>query len=181
MGMGLDKLGVLTGRSSTGTYQGLIAAGLGALAIVALAETAYMLLPDHPWPPRALARWLQSATAPVASLGYLGLMVMAMRSRAWKAIPAVLAPVGPMAFTNYLTQSILMTALLYGGRGPGLYGKLDRPLLAAAVAAIWLLQILWSHWWMARFTMGPLEWLWRLAYRGPVPLRRTQQAAPAVV
>jgi uncharacterized protein len=181
MGMGLYKLGVLTGRSSTGTYQGLIAAGLGALAIVALAETAYMLLPDHPWPPRALARWLQSATAPVASLGYLGLMVMAMRSRAWKAIPAVLAPVGQMAFTNYLTQSILMTALLYGGRGPGLYGKLDRPLLAAAVAAIWLLQILWSHWWMARFTMGPLEWLWRLAYRGPVPLRRTQQAAPAVV
>jgi hypothetical protein len=87
-----------------------------------------MLLPDHPWPPRALARWLQSATAPVVSLGYVGLMVMAMRSRAWKAIPAVLAPVGQMAFTNYLTQSILMTALLYGGRGPGLYGKLDRPL-----------------------------------------------------
>lgn len=177
MGMGLYKLGVLSGRVSTGVYQGLIGAGLGALVIVGLAETAYMLLPDHPWAPRALARWLQSATAPVVSLGYVGLMVMATRSRIWKAIPAVLAPVGQMAFTNYLTQSILMTVLLYGGRGPGLYGKVDRPFLAAAVAAIWLLQILWSRWWMARFTMGPLEWLWRLAYRGPMPLRRAPGTA----
>lgn len=178
IGMGLYKLGVLTGKASTGVYQGLIGAGLGAFAIVAMAETAYMLLPSHPWAPRALARWLQSATAPVVSLAYVGLMVMATRSRTWKAIPAVLAPVGQMAFTNYLTQSVLMTALLYGGRGPGLYGKLDRPALAAAVAAIWLLQILLSHGWMARFTMGPLEWLWRLAYRGPMPLRRVRETAP---
>ncbi|MBO9557811.1 MAG: DUF418 domain-containing protein [Caulobacter sp.] len=177
IGMGLHKLGVLAGKASTGVYQGLIGAGLGALAIVALAETAYMVTPTHPWLPRALARWLQSATAPVVSLGYVGLMVMATRSRIWKAVPAVLAPVGQMAFTNYLTQSILMTVLLYGGRGPGLYGKVDRPFLAAAVVTIWLVQILWSHWWMARFTMGPLEWLWRLAYRGPMPLRRAPEAA----
>jgi uncharacterized protein len=177
IGMGLYKLGVLSGKAPTGVYQGLIGAGLGTLAIVALVETAYMMLPSHPWPPRALARWLQSATAPVVSLGYVSLMVMATRTRVWKAIPAVLAPVGQMAFTNYLTQSILMTALLYGGRGPGLYGKADRPLLAAAVAVIWLLQILWSRWWMARFTMGPLEWLWRLAYRGPMPLRRAPETA----
>jgi uncharacterized protein len=178
IGMGLYKLGVLTGRVSTGVYRGLIGAGLGALAIVGLAEVLYTVLPTHPWAPRAMARWLQSATAPVVSLGYVGLMVLATRSRIWKAIPAVLAPVGQMAFTNYLTQSILMTILLYGGRGPGLYGKLDRPFLAAAVAVIWLLQILWSRWWMARFTMGPLEWLWRLAYRGPMPLRRERLTAP---
>jgi uncharacterized protein len=175
IGMGLYKLGVFSGKASSGAYRGLIGVGLGFLAIVGLAEALYTVLPAHPWPPRALARWLQSATAPVVSLGYVGLMVMAARARIWKAIPAILAPVGQMAFTNYLTQSILMTALLYGGRGPGLYGKVDRPFLAGAVAVIWLLQILWSRWWMARFTMGPLEWLWRLAYRGPMPLRRTPE------
>lgn len=172
VGMGLYKLGVLTGKVSKGVYQGLIGAGLGALVITGLAETLYAVLPDHSWTIRAMARWLQSATAPIVSLGYVGLMVLATRSRIWKAIPAILAPVGQMAFTNYLTQSILMTVLLYGGRGPGLYGKVDRPFLAGVVAVIWLLQILWSRWWMARFTMGPLEWLWRLAYRGPMPLRR---------
>ncbi len=129
IGMGLFKLGVLSGKASTGVYQALVGAGLGVLAIVGLAETAYMLLPSHPWLPRALARWLQSATAPVASLGYVGLMVLATRARVWRAIPAVLAPVGQMAFTNYLTQSILMTALLYGGRGPGLVRQ-GRPAVA---------------------------------------------------
>ncbi len=181
IGMGLYKLGVLSGKASGGVYKALIGAGLGALVLVGMAETFYMVLPSHPWPARAFARWLQSATAPVVSLGYVGLMVMATRSRVWKAIPAVLAPVGQMAFTNYLTQSILMTALLYGGRGPGLYGKVDRPFLAGAVATIWLVQILWSRWWMARFTMGPLEWLWRLAYRGPMPLRRGAEPAPVTV
>jgi uncharacterized protein len=181
IGMGLYKLGVLTGKASKGTYQGLVGAGLGALAIAGFAETAYTLLPSHDWTIRAVARWLQSATAPIASLGYVGLMVLATRARVWKAIPAILAPVGQMAFTNYLTQSILMTTLLYGGRGPSLYGKLDRPALAGAVAVIWLLQILWSRWWMARFTMGPLEWLWRLAYRGPMPLRRDRAEAAVAV
>jgi uncharacterized protein len=99
--------------------------------------------------------------------------------KGWKAIPAVLAPVGQMAFTNYLMQSILMTTAAVRRPRPGLYGKVDRPAWPAIVVAIWLLQILWSRWWMARFTMGPLEWLWRLAYRGPMPLRRERgEAAP---
>jgi uncharacterized protein len=177
IGMGLYKLGVLTGRASTGVYQGLAGAGLGLLAIVGLAETVYAVTPGHGGLIRGLARWLQSATAPAVTLGYVGLMVLATRARIWRAIPAVLAPVGQMAFTNYLTQSIIMTVIFYGGRGPGLFGKVDRPGLALIVLAIWIAQILWSRWWMTRFTMGPLEWLWRLAYRGPMPLRR----APATV
>jgi uncharacterized protein len=177
IGMGLYKLGVLTGRASTGVYQGLVGTGLGFLVVVGLAETVYVITPDHGRLVRGLARWLQSATAPVVSLGYVGLMVLATRARIWRAIPAVLAPVGQMAFTNYLTQSVIMTVIFYGGRGPGLFGKVDRPGLALIVLAIWIAQILWSRWWMARFTMGPLEWLWRLAYRGPMPLRR---APPAV-
>jgi uncharacterized protein len=172
IGMGLYKLGVLGGKASVGVYRGLIAVGLGALAVTGFAETFYAALPDHPRAMGALARWMQSATAPVVSLGYVGLMVLAARARVWKTIPAVLAPVGQMAFTNYLTQSIIMTVIFYGGRGPGLFGKVDRPALAGIVIAIWALQILWSRWWMARFTMGPLEWLWRRVYRGPMPLRR---------
>ena len=178
IGMGLYKLGVLSGRASPGVYKALIGTGLGALAIVGMAETFYTVLASHPWPIRAMARWLQSATAPVVSLGYVGLMVLAARSRLWKTIPSILAPVGQMAFTNYLTQSIIMTAIFYGGRGPGLYGKVDRPGLAGIVITVWIAQIVWSQWWMARFTMGPLEWLWRLAYRGPMPLRREAPPVP---
>ncbi len=58
IGMGLFKLGVLSGKASTGVYQALVGAGLGVLAIVGLAETAYMPLPAIPGsraPWRALA------------------------------------------------------------------------------------------------------------------------------
>ncbi|PTS90783.1 DUF418 domain-containing protein, partial [Caulobacter sp. HMWF009] len=113
-------------------------------------------------------------------LAYVSLMVFAARATGlWSAIPRVLAPVGQMAFTNYLTQSLIMTAIFYGGRGPGLHGEVDRPGLALIVVAVWIVQILWSKWWMDRFTMGPLEWLWRRLYRGPTPLRRDRDEAVA--
>jgi len=178
IGMGLHKLGVLGGRASANTYRVLAAIGLGTLAVAGFAVALYAAAPDHPRGLRMASRWIQSATAPAVSLGYLGLLVLAARSRLWKAIPAALAPVGQMAFSNYLSQSIIMTTIFYGGRGPGLFGKVDRPVLALIVVAIWTAQILWSRWWMARFTMGPLEWLWRLAYRGPMPLRREPRPVP---
>jgi len=179
IGLGLHKLGLFSGKASKGTYQGLAAVGLGGVAILAFAYGGFWIAPDHPRMLNVSARWLQSFTAVVISLGYVGLLTLAARSRTWRAIPDLLAPAGQMAFTNYLTQSLIMTAIFYGGRGPGLFGQVDRPLAALLVVAVWILQILWSRWWMARFTMGPLEWLWRRAYRGPMPLRR-ERAAVAV-
>ncbi len=173
MGMGLFKSGVLKGQLSPIAHKTLATVGLSALALVAAVLTLYLAVPSHPQTLGRLARWMQAVTAPAVSLGYLALLALALRSPIWRAVPAVLAPVGQMAFTNYLMQSVIMTVLSYGGRGPKLYGQLDRPALAAIVVASWIAQILWSRWWMARFTMGPLEWMWRLAYRGRTALRRT--------
>ncbi|HUH23871.1 MAG TPA: DUF418 domain-containing protein, partial [Brevundimonas sp.] len=36
-----------------------------------------------------------------------------------------------------------------------------------------ILQLIWSPLWLAKFRMGPLEWLWRcLTYGRRLPLRR---------
>jgi uncharacterized protein len=172
VGLGCFKTGVFTGEASKRTYAVLIAIGLSALAVTGALYVAAALtgLPENLV---KLAGWVQIATAPLTTLAYVGLMVFAARSTgAWKAIPKVLAPVGQMAFTNYLTQSVIMTTIFYGGRGLALHGKLDRPALALIVVATWIVQILWSRWWMDRFSMGPLEWLWRRLYRGPTPIRR---------
>ena len=39
---------------------------------------------------------------------------------------------------------------------------------------MWALEIAWSGWWLARFQIGPFEWVWRSltykraqAWRGP--------------
>jgi len=179
IGLGCFKTGVLTGQASTRTYVVLTVVGLLALAGTGAFLTGVVV--------NGLSRdWLQAteafqmATAPLTTLAYVSLMVFAARATGlWSAIPRVLAPVGQMAFTNYLTQSLIMTAIFYGGRGPGLHGEVDRPGLALIVVAVWIVQILWSKWWMDRFTMGPLEWLWRRLYRGPTPLRRERDEAVA--
>jgi uncharacterized protein len=78
-----------------------------------------------------------------------------------------------MALTNYLAQSIIMTSLFYGGRGLGLMGQVDRPMLWAVVIGVWALQLTWSPLWLSRFQMGPTEWLWRsLTHGRRLPLRK---------
>lgn len=171
IGLGAFKTGVLTGEASDRLYRRLLVGGLLASALVGglFIAGAVMGLP------RGLGLvsvGIQWALAPPTTLAYVALMVFAARSKVWSAIPRALAPVGQMAFTNYLAQSLIMTAIFYGGRGLGLHGKVDRPGLAAIVVGIWIIQILWSRWWLDRFEMGPLEWVWRRLYRGPSPLRR---------
>jgi uncharacterized protein len=93
-----------------------------------------------------------------------------------------LAPVGRMAFTNYIAQSLIMTTIFYAGRGLGLYGQLDWPQWSAIVVGVWTLQLIWSPLWLSRFTMGPLEWVWRrLSYGRSIPLRRSQPTRAAVL
>ena len=71
-----------------------------------------------------------------------------------------LAPVGRMALSNYLLQSLIGTWLL---QGPGLgWGATLRPaeMLGLAVA-IMAGQVILSRYWLRHFRQGPMEALWR--------------------
>ena len=73
-----------------------------------------------------------------------------------------------MALTNYLMQSIICV-LLASGYGLGLWWKIGASRAMAIAAAIILLQIPLSRWWLSRFRFGPVEWIWRrLTYRAPI-------------
>ena len=105
-----------------------------------------------------------------ACLGYVGLVVTMLHSRgAWSRI-RVLAPLGRMALTNYLMQSLICMSFFYGF-GLGHWG-LPRAQQVLFVAVVYALQIAFSHWWLGRFRYGPMEWLWRgFTYRQVPPLR----------
>ena len=82
-----------------------------------------------------------------------------------------------MAFTNYLTQTLIMTSLFYMPWGPRWFGEVTPAGLWPIVAAIWVLQLIWSPLWLKRFEMGPLEWVWRcLTYGRRVPFRKVAAA-----
>ena len=94
------------------------------------------------------------------AMGYLGLMILLVRSPACRRVTELLAFVGRMALTNYLMQSVLC-AVVFSGLGFALVGRLDRFELYSVVLLIWGFQLWFSRFWLRRWKQGPLEWLWR--------------------
>jgi uncharacterized protein len=78
------------------------------------------------------------------------------------------APIGRMAFTNYLLQSVIFGLVFYG-YGLGLFGKLGVAAALAIGIGVYVLQIVLSAYWLQYFFYGPLEWLWRAAMYGTRP------------
>lgn len=83
------------------------------------------------------------------------------------------APVGKMALSNYLFQTVLSITLYYGiGFGLGQQFGLSWILLLSV--GIFSLQVVLSRWWLVHFRFGPVEWIWRqLTYGKRFPIRRT--------
>lgn len=68
------------------------------------------------------------------------------------------ALVGRLALTNFVGQSLIIFIIFYGF---GLYGKVGASLSILLTVVIYIIQVIFSHWWLKRFQYGPLEWLWR--------------------
>lgn len=104
---------------------------------------------------------------------YVSGITLLFQRHTWQRLLAVLAPLGRMALTNYLMQSVLGVLLFYG-YGLGLMGKLGSAAQMALALALLALQTFVSHLWLSRFRFGPAEWLWRsLTYGKAQPMRRS--------
>ncbi|WP_394849430.1 DUF418 domain-containing protein [Pendulispora brunnea] len=125
--------------------------------------------PGPPAPGRLLAHWF---TVTIFALGYgAGILLLLRRTRLGKWVAAA-APLGRMAFTNYLTQSLVFSTLFYG-YGFGLIGKLGTAKTAAIGIVFYILQGIFSTIWLRHFRFGPFEWAWRsLTYGKWQPFRR---------
>jgi len=160
IGMALYKYGFLDGRLSPGLYARttvacvLVGVTLSSYGFVAL-EGMRFATPD-----RALADSWNYAGAVFTSVGYAGALLYPVTANLMPGLRRRLAAVGRMAFTNYLSHSVI-TAVLFLGWGFGLAGRFDYADQLGVVAAIWILQLIVSPIWLARFRFGPAEWLWR--------------------
>jgi uncharacterized protein len=173
VGMALFRWGLLSAERSRRFYLTILATG-AALGL-ALAGWGLGRLHGHGFEmARGLSldrSWNHLAT-PALAAAYMALVMLWSRSGVLAGLQVRLASVGRMAFSNYIGQSVLCTFLFYGW-GLGLFARLNRLELLGVVLAVWAIQLLVSHWWLQRFRMGPLEWLWRvLTYWKPQSLRR---------
>jgi uncharacterized protein len=104
--------------------------------------------------------------------GHIALIMLFVKSGILPFLQKSLAAVGQMAFTNYITHSIICN-IIFLGYGFSMYGKLQRYELYYIVISIWVFQLIISPIWLKYFRFGPLEWLWRsLTYWKMQPMRR---------
>jgi uncharacterized protein len=168
IGLALFKYGFLSGKAKVWVYWLFLALGAGAISFIAYgswraAQDGFDFVQMQ-----TEGANVNTALSIFGSLGYASLFIL-LTLGGWRFITGPLSAVGRMAFTNYLTQSLIMTTIFYGGRGFGLFGELNRVELWGVVVGVWVLQLIWSPLWLSRFEMGPLEWVWRrLSYGKPV-------------
>ena len=105
-------------------------------------------------------------------VGYLGAIVWLSMTKRGARVLSALAPMGRMALTNYIGQTLILSILFYG-YGFGLYGQVGRANQMLVCLAILVFQGVFSALWLKVFRFGPLEWVWRsLTYMSWQPMRK---------
>jgi uncharacterized protein len=174
LGMAFYKTGILTGEAPLKYYWIMAIAGLGLGLLVSYFRLKPMISYQFNWYEYIKHARFESYTVSrtLRSVGILGVLLLLFRSGWLNWLFKLFRPVGQMAFTNYLTQSLICGIVFYGV-GFGMYGKLQRYEVYIVVGCIWVLQIIWSNVWLRYFRFGPLEWCWRsLTYWKKQPMRK---------
>jgi uncharacterized protein len=172
LGMGLYRLGVMTGKAKGSVYGTFVGVGVGVGLPITL--LVFWVAHSSGWGGFWIRQlYLQTIywVGIVVSLGWLSIVMLACREGCKGRVGTALAAVGRMALTNYLLQSLLCTSIFYGF-GLGLYGSVDRIGQLGIVLGVWVVLLLISPLWLRHFRFGPAEWVWRsISYGRRQPFR----------
>ena len=160
IGVAAYRSGFITGRWEPSRYRVAIAWNLPLGIGLGIIGVAWMAWHDYS-AGVALAGSIPKTlgTLPMVA-AYVSIISLWHLRAAGKPLDERLAAVGRMALTNYLSQTLIMTALAATLLADASLGRLA---LVGLVVAVWLLQLWWSKAWLDRFRQGPVEWLWRAA------------------
>lgn len=143
--------------------------GLGVGLICGIGFMAWQTLAPSPWEPsvgRILAAMGYVLCRVALMLFYVATIVRAMCNERWRQRIAPITLTGRMPLSNYLLQTLIGVTLFYHW-GFGLWGKVGPALdLVLAVAIFFVVQVPLSRWWLGRFQLGPMEYLWRVLTYG---------------
>ncbi len=168
IGMGLYRMGFLTGALSYRAYAWTIGVGL-LLSIPINSVEAWGMIRDN-FQPESQWWMLYQLGRLTGAVANVALVVIICKAGLVPSITRRIAAVGQTALSNYLLTSTSCTAFFCGLK---LYGKLEYYQLYVVVACVWLLNLTLSPIWLRYFQFGPMEWVWRsLTYWKRQPMRR---------
>jgi uncharacterized protein len=142
-------------KKSLWTLLGLV---LFALAFFGGAEVAKIQLPQ-------IVQWMVGGliydifNLALATI-YVAAIVLLFQKEKWNKRLMIFYEVGRMGLTTYLMQSFF-GVLLFFSVGFGLLGEIGALASVAIGILIFIGQIYFSKWWLARYRYGFFEWLWR--------------------
>lgn len=176
-GMAMMKSGFITGENSLLTYILVTVFGLGLglgyryyeLNGIYQAKFNGLVIAEHSLPIalNQIRRIFQVS-------GYISLLVLLYKLSPFRRIFNLLAPIGQMALTNYLSQSVIAAIIFYG---LNYYGALERYQLLELAFAIYFVQLIFCTVWLKFFRFGPVEWVWRsLTYLKAQPMLKNKRA-----
>jgi len=91
---------------------------------------------------------------------YVAAVVLLVQRPGWRRVLGVIAPLGRMPLTTYVSQSLVATFVFYHW-GLGWAGSVGAAGCLGFSLALFALQVACSHLWLHYFKFGPLEWVWR--------------------
>ena len=119
-------------------------------------------------------------TAPFLTAAFVATLVRLMHTPKTAWLRTALAPVGRIALTNYLAQS-MVGIILFTGVGFGLAGQVSPPLLTVLAFVVFAGQVVVSALWLKRHRYGPAEYVlrWFTTWRRPTrALSDTRNSTP---
>ncbi len=140
---GLYLLGQAMGGGAQGGAQG----GQGAM-------------PDPTSWPVIVSLCFYDAWNGTMTLFYVAAFALLFQRARWQRLLVRLAPVGRMALSSYLLQTVLGSFVFFGF-GFGLLGRFGNAVTVPIGLAVFVLEAWVCAAWLGRFRYGPVEWLWR--------------------
>jgi uncharacterized protein len=163
LGFALSRMGVFRAPEQ---HAGLIRAFARYGLFVGLpASILYSALDQHggmlPLTMHGFIRTIcESIGTPLLCLGYTAWITMLFQNPRWRSLLLWFAPVGRMALSNYLLQSIVGVLLFYG-IGGGLFMRVSAATALSIALAVFTAQVVLSRLYFKSFQQGPAESLWR--------------------
>jgi non-ribosomal peptide synthetase-like protein len=171
IGMALLRWKVLSAGRSLNFYRRLVWIGFGVGIPLTLYGLETTLFHEWKWDFAIFQGRIPNhlATIPM-TLGYIGLIMLWVKSERFQLVQIWLANVGRIALTCYLGQTALCIFIFYGV-GLGLYDQFDFLEQLGIVVLLCIVQLFFANAWLNRFRYGPLEWAWRRLSTGLVKPR----------
>ncbi|HGN1706599.1 TPA: DUF418 domain-containing protein YeiB [Providencia rettgeri] len=101
---------------------------------------------------------INELAVPFQALGYIALVYGFWDKIQYNRVSGWLQNVGRMALSNYILQTLICTTVFYH---LGYFNQFTRSELLIFIPIIWMVNLLFSYYWLQLFQQGPLEWCWR--------------------